>query len=95
MAVSKGTIKNLADLARIEIDEKEAEKLAGEIEAILGYVGQVTSVAGDLGEGVEFGAVLNVTREDSNPTESGTYSKELIAEFPDKEEGYLKVKKVL
>ncbi len=93
--ISKETIKDLADLARIEIDEKEAEKLAGEIDAILEYVGQVKSIAGDAKEGVEFGAVKNVFREDVEPTESGAYSKELTAEFPEREGDYLKVKKIL
>ncbi len=94
--ISKETIKNLADLARIEIKEEETAKLAGEIEAILEYVGQVKSVAGDMKEGVEFGPVRNVMREDvPNPIGPGAFSKELIAEFPDKEGDYLKVRKIL
>lgn len=95
--ISKEDIKKLADLARIEIKEEEMESLALEIEAILGYVGQVKSVVGfhsDKG-GIEIGGIHNVLREDANPTESGTYSKELIAEFPESENNYLKVKKIL
>lgn len=41
------------------------------------------------------GGVLNVFREDQNPTESGTYSKDLISEFPEAQDNYLKVKKIL
>ena len=101
--ISKETIKKLADLARIEIKEEEQEELAKEIEAILGYVGQVKSIQGfhpdqvlptvDNEEGL--GSGVNIMREDTDPTESGTHSKELVAEFPDSENGYLKVKKIL
>jgi aspartyl-tRNA(Asn)/glutamyl-tRNA(Gln) amidotransferase subunit C len=94
--ISTEEIKKLADLARIEIEDTEAEKLATEIEAILGYVGQVSEFASsnDVDE-VEIGSVYNVLREDINPTEPETYTKELVAEFPHKEDGYLKVKKIL
>ena len=104
--ISKEDIKKLADLARIAIEDKETEELAGEIDAILDYVGQVKSVVGsedkngfpspEQGEGLrEARGGVNVLREDSNPIESGTYSKELIAEFPESEKDYLKVKKIL
>lgn len=93
--ISKEDIKKLADLARIEVSDKEAENLTGEIGSILDYVGQVQKVAGTDDVGVEVGFVKNVFREDENPTESGAYSKELIAEFPEKEGDYLKVKKIL
>ena len=101
--VSKEDIKKLADLARVEVADEEAESLAGEIDAILAYVGQVKEVVGntgfpspDKGEGLrEARCGVNIMREDINPTESGTYSKELIAEFPESENNYLKVKKIL
>ncbi len=93
--ISEDDIKKLAELARIEVSDGEAESLGGEISSILEYVGQVKSVVGDEKEGVEFGPVWNVMREDENPNESGSFSKELIAEFPDKEGDYLKVKKIL
>ena len=93
--ISKDEIKKLADLARISIEDEEAVELAGEIDMILGYVGQVKSVTGEMKERVNMEALRNVMREDANPTESGTYSKELIAEFPQKEGDYLKVKKIL
>lgn len=92
--ISKEEIKKLADLARIEIPDGELEDLRGEMDAILDYVGQVSKIPSpEQGEGQ--GGVLNVIREDADPTESGKYSKELIAEFPQRENGCLKVKKIL
>ena len=77
------------------MNDKEAESLSGEISSILEYVGQVKSVVGDQTDGIEMGPAANVLRDDINPTEPGTYSKALTAEFPDKEGDYLKVKKIL
>jgi aspartyl-tRNA(Asn)/glutamyl-tRNA(Gln) amidotransferase subunit C len=93
--ISKEEIKKLADLARIDTGEEEQEKLASEMDAILDYVGQVNSVIGDTKEGSEIRSLHNVMRNDENPTEPETYNKELIAEFPKSENGYLKVKKIL
>lgn len=92
--ISKEEIKKLADLARIEVTDEEQARLSQEMGVILDYVGQVSGVPSpDQGEGQ--GGVSNVLREDTDPTESNTYSRELIAEFPDKEGDYLKVKKIL
>lgn len=95
--ISKEEIKKLADLARIEVGEDEAESLGKEMDAILEYVGQVSNVASQgLAMRDEFeNQIQNVMRDDVNPTESGTYSAELIAEFPESENNYLKVKKIL
>ena len=101
--LSKEEVKKLADLARIEINEKEAEKLSGEMDAILDYVSQVKEIMNntpvappDQGE-AESGAPsgINIMREDENPTEPNVCSKELIDEFPEKEDNYLRVKKIL
>jgi len=93
--ISKEEIKKLADLARIEIKEEEIENLRGEMDAILEYVGQVSHFAKASRDEFDNNQIQNIMREDENPTESETFSKELIAEFPDKENNYLKVKKIL
>jgi aspartyl-tRNA(Asn)/glutamyl-tRNA(Gln) amidotransferase subunit C len=102
--ILKEEIKKLADLARIDIEEGEQEKLASEMDDILNYVGQIKEMAGkkdfpspEQGEGhaIAGGGVFNVLREDTDPTEPETHSQELIAEFPKSENNYLKVKKIL
>ncbi|MEK7117017.1 MAG: Asp-tRNA(Asn)/Glu-tRNA(Gln) amidotransferase subunit GatC [Patescibacteria group bacterium] len=101
--ISKEEIKKLADLARIDVADGEIENLRGEMDSILEYVGQIKKVAREAvfpspeqggGDTIVRGEV-NVMREDTNPTESEKYSKELTAEFPDSENNYLKVKKIL
>ena len=93
--ISQEDIKKLAGLARIRIDENEVENLRGEMEVILDYVGQIKAVSDNLEDNIEIESLRNVMRNDENPTESETYSKELIAEFPSSKDNYLKVKKIL
>jgi aspartyl-tRNA(Asn)/glutamyl-tRNA(Gln) amidotransferase subunit C len=93
--ISREEIKKLADLARIEIPDEEIESLRGEMDSILDYVGQVSHFALASRDEFDNTQIQNVMREDQNPTESQTYSKELIAEFPKRENNYLKVKKIL
>ena len=95
--ISKEEIKKLADLARIEIPDEEVESLRGEMDAILEYVKSIQGFHPDEAKpkaNAEEG-LRNIMREDENPTEPGTHSKELIAEFPNKDGDYLKVKKIL
>lgn len=93
--ISTEEIKKLAELARIEIKEEELANLSRDMDSILEYVSQVKEISGEAKEGIELGENYNVWREDTEPNEPGKYSKELIAEFPHKEEDYLKVKKIL
>lgn len=89
-------IKKLADLSRINIEDSELGALANDMDSILGFVGQISSViSGIEDKGIELGQVYNVLREDRDPNESGVYSKELIDEFPNRDGNYLKVKKIL
>jgi aspartyl-tRNA(Asn)/glutamyl-tRNA(Gln) amidotransferase subunit C len=100
--ISKEEIKKMADLARIQIEDGEIESLRGEMDAILDYVKLVQQFHSDEAlrkvgaeEELESGMLRNVMRKDENPIEPEKHSKELIAEFPDSENNYLKVKKIL
>lgn len=93
--ILKEEIKKIADLARIEVSEMEAEKLSQEMGSILSYVSEIKSIAENLEEDIESGLVFNIFREDADSNEPGSYRKEIIAEFPNKEGDYLKVKKIL
>ena len=85
-------VENLAELARLELSVEEKEAMLKDMGGILDYVKQI--------EGVEVGDISpeynikNVWREDEIvPRE---FSHELIVEqFPDAQDGFLKVKKIL
>jgi aspartyl-tRNA(Asn)/glutamyl-tRNA(Gln) amidotransferase subunit C len=93
--LSKDDIKKLAELARIRVDEKDAEALAGQIGSILGYVGQIKEVAHIVTDEVQFGTSVNALREDTNENPGGTYTEALLREAPQTQDGYVKVKKIL
>ena len=96
--ISKEEIKKLADLARIEIEESELEKIAQDVGPVLEYVSQVNDVAGSLpplNDKRGPGGDIKVMREDTNPNESGQYTEALLAEAPVVQDGFVKVKKIL
>lgn len=87
---------NLAKLARIEIADVEAEKLATEFDAILGYVGEVQKITDNQQPTADKEPALkNVMREDGKPHEPGIYTERILSQAPKREGDYLKVKKIL
>ncbi len=88
-------IEKLAKLARIELTAEEKENLLKEVDPILGYVAQLKEVVSSVGETKKAGELRNVTREDSLPTESGSNTEVLVADMPESQDNYLKVKKIL
>jgi aspartyl-tRNA(Asn)/glutamyl-tRNA(Gln) amidotransferase subunit C len=91
--ITKEDIKHLADLSRMEISDAETEKLTGEIDAILGYVGQIINTTGDMARTVPL--LHNVMREDEPQNKSGEYTEVILQNVPAREGNYLKVKKIL
>ena len=73
----------------------ELEELRGQLEEIIGFVGEVQKAdTSSVGE-VDLPAQRNVFREDGEPHETGKYTKDIVANFSDSEKGYLRVKKIL
>lgn len=85
-------VENLAQLARLELTEEEKKELLSDMDSILGYVKQIEEVK--IGEVEPEYNLRNVWREDEIvPRE---FSKELISkQFPNSQDGFLKVKKIL
>jgi len=88
-------IEKLAKLARIELTQEEKEKLPKEVDNILGYVAQLKEVTLAISEVKKAGDLKNVMREDTNPTTTGTNTKDIVANMPDSQDDYLKVEKIL
>lgn len=85
-------VENLAELAKLDMSSEEKEAMLKDMDSILGYVKQIEEVeVGDVKPSYD---VYNVWREDK--IEPREFSKEIITEeFPDKQDGFLKVKKIL
>lgn len=89
-------VKHLATLARIELSDAEVEKFTKELGSILGYVENINEVAGNDDSGrIESAGVRNVMREDVDAHETGLYTDALLAEAPETQDGFVKVKKIL
>lgn len=87
-------IQHLAELARIGLTDEEAAALAGEFDAILGYVAQVTEVSGGA-SGVTTAPLQNVFREDVVTEEPRAYTETLLSAAPKRNGDYIEVKKIL
>jgi len=91
--VNTEDMAHLATLARIRLSDEEKAALSKDLEAILGYVRQVSEVA-DKAPKVS-ARLENVFREDGKPHATGAYSEVLLAEAPAVEKNFVKVKKII
>ena len=94
MSVDTATVKRVARLARIAVDDDDAERMTGELNAILGFVEQLDEV--DV-SGVE--PMTSVTpmamkmREDG--ITDGDKAADIVANAPASEDGFFLVPKVV
>jgi aspartyl-tRNA(Asn)/glutamyl-tRNA(Gln) amidotransferase subunit C len=93
--MDKKELEKLAHLARISISEEEAKDLQKDMEGILKYASQIQEFVTEKEEMQDKGRLYNVMRPDGEPHESGMYTDELLAQAPETERGYVKVKKIL
>jgi len=85
-------VENLAELARIELSEEEKKSLLKDLDSVLAYVKVIETV--DVPEVKPEYTLYNSWREDQEKVRE--FSAELIKEqFPDSQDGFLKVKKIL
>lgn len=87
-------IQHLAVLARLDISDEEAQGLLGDLQSILKYVDQVTS-AQISGSEIDVPDHRNVARDDVATNSSGQYTDQILADAPDTQDGFIKVKKIL
>jgi len=87
-------IKKLASLSRIEIGEVEMNEIKDDFDKILAYVDTIANVKID--ESVKENNILeNIMREDIVTNNPHQYTDDIIANMPETENNYLKVKKIL
>ncbi len=85
-------VENLAELAKIELSDDEKTSILKDMGGILEYVKVIEKV--EVPDVTPMYNERNVWREDT--IEPRKFSKELIAgQFPDAQDGFLKVKKIL
>jgi len=96
MQLSKEEIQHIAKLARLELTDGELKKYGDQLSAVLNYIDQLKEV--DV-KGVEPTAQVtgleNVLREDKARDWDGEEIEEALADAPEREERFIKVKRVI
>ncbi|GGA82793.1 aspartyl/glutamyl-tRNA(Asn/Gln) amidotransferase subunit C [Brucella endophytica] len=94
MSVDLSTVKRVAHLARIAVSDEDAERMTGELNAILGFVEQLDEV--DV-SGVE--PMTSVTpmalRAREDIVTDGSKADDIVANAPVTEENFFLVPKVV
>lgn len=91
--ISKEEVIHIAKLARLELTEKEIEKMQKDLSGILDYFDLLKKAKTKTKS--EKPSINNVLREDKFSEESNNLAGDLIQVAPDKKDEYIKVKQVL
>jgi len=94
MSLDPATVRRIARLARIHVDDAEAEQLAGELNGILGWIEQLNEV--DV-EGVDplTGAAQMAMRLRTDEVTDGGIRDQVLGNAPDREGAFYSVPKVV
>ena len=93
-SISRDEAAHLARLARLELAPDELDHLAGQLDAIAGYVARVSEVAaGDIPPTSHSLPVTNVFRADER--RPGLTAEAALAAAPDAENGRFRVPRIL
>ena len=94
MSVDTATVKRVAHLARIAVTDEEAERMTGELNAILGFVEQLNEVDVD---GVEpmTSVIPMEMRKRQDRVNDGSKADDIVANAPMTEDSFFLVPKVV
>jgi aspartyl-tRNA(Asn)/glutamyl-tRNA(Gln) amidotransferase subunit C len=94
LKITKENIREIATLSRVEVSLEEEEKMSEVFSPIMEMIETIDSV--DLGDEVSRNFRLkNVTRGDEVREDSSENKKEIVENFPEVKDNYLKTKKIL
>lgn len=94
MSIDTETARKVAHLARIRVDEDQLPALAGEFNAILGFIEQLQEVDVDGVEPMVSVTPMRLKRRDDIVTD-GDQPAKVLANAPDAREGFFAVPKVV
>lgn len=94
MSVDISTVKRVAHLARIAVSEDDAERMTGELNAILGFVEQLNEVNVDGVEPMTSVTPMNMRLREDKVTDGGI-ADAVVANAPVTEDHFFVVPKVV
>ena len=95
--ISKEEVEHIAKLARLELTEKEIEKMQKDLSEILDYFNLLKNVPALSGRGSPSGSgrpVGEARKDEARPRDAGM-AERLVVAAPDKKDDYIKVKAIL
>ena len=94
--ISKEEVIHIAKLARLELTEKEIEKMQKDLSAILDYFDLLKKAPKIKKKtGIHETENTNGLREDKPKERNNSEAEKIIAQAPDKKDDYIKVKTIL
>ncbi|RVT86601.1 Asp-tRNA(Asn)/Glu-tRNA(Gln) amidotransferase subunit GatC [Rhodobacteraceae bacterium CCMM004] len=94
MSIDLDTARRVAHLARIRVDDDDLPALAGEFNAILGFIEQLGEVDVDGVEPMTGVTPMRLKRREDAVTD-GDRQSEILSNAPDAREGFFAVPKVV
>ncbi|TPI50144.1 Asp-tRNA(Asn)/Glu-tRNA(Gln) amidotransferase subunit GatC [Mesorhizobium sp. B2-9-1] len=94
MSVDLQTVKRVAHLARIAVSEEDAERMTGELNAILGFVEQLNEVDVSGVEPMTSVTPMEMKKRQDTVTD-GNKAADIVANAPATEENFFLVPKVV
>lgn len=94
MSLDKATVRNIANLARIEVRDEELDHLAGELSNILHFVEQLAEVNTDGVEPMTSVAAMTLPMRRDAITDGGQPDA-VLRNAPEAEDGFFTVPKVV
>ncbi len=94
MSLDAATVRRIAKLARIRVNDEEVSTLQGELNAILGYVEQLSEVNVEGVEPLSGGAQMALRSREDKLTD-GDIAEKILANAPDRIGNFFAVPKVV
>lgn len=94
MSLDAATVRRIAKLARIRVNDEEVSTLQGELNAILGYVEQLSEVNVEGVEPLSGGAQMALRSREDKLTD-GDMAEKILANAPDRIGNFFAVPKVV
>ncbi len=94
MSLDAATVRRIAKLARIRVNDEEVTTLQNELNAILGYVEQLSEVNVDGVEPLSGGAQMALRQREDQLTD-GDIAEKILANAPDRIGNFFAVPKVV
>ena len=94
MSVDSATVRRVARLARLKVDENDVPRLAGELNAILAFVEQLNEVDVTGVEPMTSVVAFDMRMRDDVVTDGG-YAKDVTKNAPASEDEFFMVPKVV